>query len=129
LSSRLRAVSPAASAAEIHATRIAAKRLRYLLEPVLPAISDAGPLIEQLKRLQDVLSGLTDAHTLEPVLRSGRPTSAAARLLEKEVAGLFVTLREEWTRTGRVFVQEINAGAGQLGPVVRPPPSLRRRSA
>jgi CHAD domain-containing protein len=126
LSSRLRAVSPAATAAEVHATRIAAKRLRYLLEPVLPGVTDAGSLIERLKQLQDVLGELTDAHTLEQVLRDGGP---AARVLEAEVAGLFVTLREAWSQAGPGFVAGVNAVARQLRPVTKTPPSRRRRSA
>ena len=47
--------------AEAHATRIAAKRLRYLLEGVEAAGLGARELIDQLKALQDILGELHDA--------------------------------------------------------------------
>ena len=47
---------------EAHEARIAAKRLRYLLEPVAKLIPEAGALVERLKMLQDVLGDLHDAH-------------------------------------------------------------------
>jgi hypothetical protein len=47
--------------AEAHATRIAAKRLRYLLEGVADAAHAAKALIEELKALQDTLGELHDA--------------------------------------------------------------------
>jgi CHAD domain-containing protein len=46
---------------EAHAARIAAKRLRYLLEGVEAASTSASQLIEELKALQDVLGELHDA--------------------------------------------------------------------
>jgi CHAD domain-containing protein len=46
---------------EAHATRIAAKRLRYLLEGVEQASPAAPALIEELKTLQDTLGELHDA--------------------------------------------------------------------
>jgi CHAD domain-containing protein/CYTH domain-containing protein len=44
-----------------HETRIAAKRLRYLLEPVMRAVPGAVAVVERLKVLQDVLGDLHDA--------------------------------------------------------------------
>jgi CHAD domain-containing protein len=53
-------VGSAAAAEELHGVRIAAKKLRYLLEVVTPYLDDAGPaLVKRLKRLQD---GLGDFH-------------------------------------------------------------------
>ncbi|MFN8582285.1 MAG: CHAD domain-containing protein [Gemmatimonadaceae bacterium] len=46
----------------IHQARIAGKRLRYLLEPLRGAYPSLTPLIERLKRLQDSLGAVHDAH-------------------------------------------------------------------
>ena len=48
-----------------HASRIAAKRLRYLLEPLRGNDrADAAPAVHILKELQDLLGELHDAHVL-----------------------------------------------------------------
>jgi len=46
---------------EGHEARIAAKRLRYLLEPVMKIVPGAADLVDRLKALQDVLGDLHDA--------------------------------------------------------------------
>ncbi len=46
---------------EGHETRIAAKRLRYLLEPVMRVVPGTADLVDRLKGLQDVLGDLHDA--------------------------------------------------------------------
>jgi CHAD domain-containing protein len=46
---------------EIHAARIAAKRLRYLVEPVAPLLSGGRERIERLKRFQDDFGLLNDS--------------------------------------------------------------------
>ena len=47
---------------EAHEARIAAKRLRYLLEPITRLVPGADTLVDRLKSLQDVLGDLHDAH-------------------------------------------------------------------
>ena len=47
--------------AEAHEARIAAKRLRYLLEPVARLVPGAGLVVDRLKSLQDTLGDLHDA--------------------------------------------------------------------
>ncbi len=47
-----------------HAARIAAKRLRYLAEPVAPWIAAARRPVELLKALQDLLGELRDGQLL-----------------------------------------------------------------
>jgi len=47
---------------EAHEARIAAKRLRYLLEPIARLLPSADTLVDRLKSLQDVLGDLHDAH-------------------------------------------------------------------
>jgi CHAD domain-containing protein/CYTH domain-containing protein len=46
---------------EGHEARIAAKRLRYLLEPVMRIVPGATDLVDRLKSLQDILGDLHDA--------------------------------------------------------------------
>ncbi len=50
---------------EAHEARISAKRVRYLLEPLVPEIEDAAPVVKSFKALQDLLGDLHDAHVLE----------------------------------------------------------------
>ena len=45
---------------EGHESRIAAKRLRYLLEPVMKIVPGAADIVDRLKDLQDVLGDLHD---------------------------------------------------------------------
>jgi CHAD domain-containing protein len=61
LSNAVARVTGQGDRAEAHAARIAAKRLRYLLEGVAEASPAATPLMEELKALQDTLGELHDA--------------------------------------------------------------------
>ena len=45
-----------------HEARIVGKRLRYALEPLAGMLDGVPPLVKQLKRLQDALGELHDAH-------------------------------------------------------------------
>ena len=47
----------------VRRARVAAKRLRYLLEPFRTDIDAAEPLIAQLCHLQEILGELHDSHT------------------------------------------------------------------
>jgi hypothetical protein len=53
---------------EVHRARIAAKRLRYLLEPLADEL-DAGESVECLKRFQDILGELHDSHVFSGELQ------------------------------------------------------------
>jgi CHAD domain-containing protein/CYTH domain-containing protein len=50
---------------EAHRARLAAKRLRYLLEPIRSDAHGVEPLIERLRQLQDHLGELHDSQTLQ----------------------------------------------------------------
>jgi len=50
---------------EAHEARIAAKRLRYLLEPIGRLVPGADELVTRLKSLQDVLGDLHDAQVFD----------------------------------------------------------------
>ncbi|MFL6201131.1 MAG: CHAD domain-containing protein [Thermoanaerobaculia bacterium] len=70
---------------EAHEARISAKRLRYLLEPFGPE----QPLVKRMKKLQDLLGELHDAHVLETELSEALQVAAAERvrrLLEVSLA-------------------------------------------
>jgi len=49
---------------EAHRARIAAKRLRYLLEPFAAELEGAADVVKRLKRLQDALGEMHDADVL-----------------------------------------------------------------
>ena len=125
----------ATSAADLHATRIAAKRLRYLLEPVERDIARGTWLIDQLKRLQDLLGGLTDAHELGAELHRAaeldQPVgiAAATNVLETDVTGLLTTLRADWSTAGVELEKEVGAAIRQLQPTRPGPTTDRRRPA
>jgi len=72
-----------------HRARIAAKRLRYVVEPVRSTLAGVDELISRLKVLQDLLGELHDLQELEKVVRTAVSTAAAERaeqLLEATLA-------------------------------------------
>ncbi|HEV8446692.1 MAG TPA: CHAD domain-containing protein [Gemmatimonadaceae bacterium] len=89
---------------QAHAARIAAKRLRYLLEPA-EDVRGSKSIIKQLKRLQDDLGELHDAHLLgqrvkDAVLNDpGTETlalEAVARALAADRAEAFGRIDRRW---------------------------------
>jgi len=115
LSARLGAVTSVSQAAELHATRIAAKKLRYLLEPLQAGVPSAPVLLKRLKQLQDLLGAINDAHVLSDVVE-GAGVSAATDVLHDELASLFTTLQRDWVTAGPDLQQAVAAAARQLKP-------------
>jgi CHAD domain-containing protein/CYTH domain-containing protein len=62
LQSALADVSSIVDDEEIHRARIRGKRLRYILEPIVHVSDEAKGIVQQLKKLQDALGELHDAH-------------------------------------------------------------------
>jgi CHAD domain-containing protein len=62
-----------------HRARIAGKRLRYVVEPVVAAWPGGGALIQRLKAIQDLLGELHDLQELEASLRAAVGAAAAER--------------------------------------------------
>ena len=62
-----------------HEARIAAKRLRYLLEPLADECPEARPVVKRIKALQDLLGELHDAHVLETELAAWLEEAALDR--------------------------------------------------
>ncbi|MEO7964355.1 MAG: CHAD domain-containing protein [Gemmatimonadaceae bacterium] len=72
-----------------HRARIAGKRVRYLLEPIVPHVASGAETIDRLKRLQDALGDFHDTHVWlsslraaieEAAVEEGRELSKSARL-------------------------------------------------
>jgi CHAD domain-containing protein/CYTH domain-containing protein len=93
-----------------HRTRIACKRLRYLVEPVGPHVETASAVVRRCKRLQDALGELNDAYVLHDELGSALEVAAAehARRLH-ELASEQDTerLRRETRRSQRSGLLEL----------------------
>jgi CHAD domain-containing protein/CYTH domain-containing protein len=64
LERRLAAVRSIDDQEEAHRARIAAKRLRYLIEPVQAELEGAADVIRRIKKLQDALGEMHDADVL-----------------------------------------------------------------
>ncbi len=69
LKKRLHRVFGYSSEAQIHRARIAAKHLRYLMEPFAKGLSNEDTVIEQLKSLQSACGDVHDAHVFMAELR------------------------------------------------------------
>ncbi len=63
LECRLGAIRTMADEAAAHRARLAAKRLRYLLEPIRSEVEGVEPLIGKLRDLQDALGEVHDSQT------------------------------------------------------------------
>jgi len=64
---------------ELHQARIAAKRLRYLVEPFAGRHPTAAALVQSLKALQDVLGEVCDARVLAADIATAVEAAAAER--------------------------------------------------
>jgi CHAD domain-containing protein len=70
-----------------HAARIAAKRLRYLLEPLRGSPrADASTAVDALKELQDLLGELHDSHVASGLIASVLVETAAERARQAHAA-------------------------------------------
>ena len=78
LKRRLRQVQGYSSSDAIHAARIAAKHLRYLIEPFAEAVPDGMEVIERLKALQDGFGDVHDAHVFTSELEAALPKAERA---------------------------------------------------
>ena len=107
----------------MHAARIAAKRLRYTLEPVEDQLLGGATLIARLKQLQDRFGVLTDAHELDEVLRADPAAGAAVKdMLEAETAEATAALQAFLQESGDFSKKAATSGA----PLLRNLPARRR---
>jgi len=63
---------------EAHRARLAAKHVRYVLEPVRSLVAGGGSAVNKLKNLQDLLGNLRDLQNLELMVRSILKRTAVA---------------------------------------------------
>lgn len=89
---------------DIHNTRIAVKRLRYLVEPLKGEVDGAGPLVKRLKDLQDVLGELHDMHVMGHTLAAA-VERAVARLERNATEALLWLTEAARTDRDRLFAQ------------------------
>ena len=90
-----------------HRARIAAKRLRYLVEPVSEAIGECSAIIETLKALQDALGELHDVHVFAEGLKVMTGEAATrpgllrlSRRLQERGARAYASVEREWSNDG-----------------------------
>jgi CHAD domain-containing protein len=76
---RLEAIDGAEDAAGAHATRIAVKRTRYVLEPLAARTQGGRALVRELQQIQDTLGELNDAHVLAQEIMAAVAETAAER--------------------------------------------------
>ena len=79
LHDQLAAIQGPGDEAAAHRARISAKRTRYLLEPFLDELAAGRAGIKKLKRLQELLGDLHDAHVLERTLTEAAEKAGADR--------------------------------------------------
>ncbi len=82
---RLEAVRTVHDDNAAHRARIVGKRLRYVLEPIVPHVAEGSATLARLKRLQDALGDFHDTHVWQGVV-----ASAVERLTHEEAAALLV---------------------------------------
>ncbi|MFL5345307.1 MAG: CHAD domain-containing protein [Hyalangium sp.] len=82
-----------------HQARIAAKRVRYLLEP-FSELRGAPKLIDHLKELQDTLGEMHDLHVLLKTMAEApeRARASRSRVPRSELASLAATARRQLPR-------------------------------
>ena len=126
LRARLSGVTAVWQVAELHAARIAAKKLRYLLEPLREHVAPADPLVDRLRQLQDLLGEIHDAHVLSEELdRAG--ISTASERLAAELQSRFAGLKRDWLSAGQELQRAVRAVIHALRPSPSRPHAARRR--
>ncbi len=70
LFTHLTSIRSASDKRRTHEARLAGKRLRYLLEPIAPALKKGKGSVNRLKQLQDLLGELNDVHILAATVAS-----------------------------------------------------------
>lgn len=100
--------------ADLHAARIRAKRLRYLLEPLRKESPEARRAVKILKELQALLGDIHDMHLMEALLASRIEEAALAkarRLAKLAIAGRADLLQRERRRDECVGLAALAARA------------------
>jgi CHAD domain-containing protein/CYTH domain-containing protein len=111
---RLDRVQGYADRDDIHRARIAAKRLRYLIEPFATYLPACEPVIARLKELQDGFGDVHDAHVFEGELWAALADARIAASAGLELLpGLEALLAALLTRGQRAFELTWSAWVGE----------------
>ena len=123
----LAAIHHASDIDECHRARIAAKRLRHVMEPVSEVAREGNTSIEALKMLQDSLGDLHDTHVfLKEIASRGKGTAAPpgmvhlARRLHERGARAYASVERDWLN---------DAGASVFAHVQRLAAKVARRAS
>ena len=105
----------------LHDMRIAAKRLRYVLELTEPALGpSAAGGARTAKKLQDLLGRIHDCDVMLPRVREHEVVAVASHLAARRET-LHAQFRREWTRLeSRGFAGKLLEG---LSPQISPEPA------
>jgi CHAD domain-containing protein len=108
LASRMSEIESPTNVSTTHEARIAAKRLRYLLEPAVDYSERGKALVHQARALQNDLGALHDVHVfwnLEVVAQPRRASAdrraglrAVRSRLRDEADKLYEAMRDRWTK-------------------------------
>jgi CHAD domain-containing protein/CYTH domain-containing protein len=98
LEDRLARVQVYSDLEPLHRARIAAKRLRYLLEPFSMFLPACEPVVQRLKDLQTGLGDVHDAQVFEAELRAALRPGLQTLFAARELGGrqAFERVRSEW---------------------------------
>jgi CHAD domain-containing protein/CYTH domain-containing protein len=143
LRGRLLEIYGYSSANAIHRARIAAKHLRYLLEPFAASVPESEAVIDRLKALQDALGDVHDAHVFLAELRESLPAARDAASsgtdvllgLEAVMAALesrgfqtFSQTRPTWLADrAEAFFQEIDRVADAIAALIGQGQEIERK--
>ena len=103
---------------EGHEARIAAKRTRYLLEPVAKIVPGAAGIVDRLKALQDVLGDLHDAQVFGAEIAALAADEAADEAAEQRASK--TTSKTSNRSTNRSAIPTPNAVPAPGPPVAQP---------
>lgn len=113
LLSALASVATVADEAEIHAARIDAKRLRYLLEPLRGTTASVDAIIGRLRDLQDALGDIRDQQTAAASFDARDPQLADS--LRAAAGTAFTAFAARWGAADRrAFAAELKVLAAEL---------------
>jgi CHAD domain-containing protein/CYTH domain-containing protein len=142
LERRLGRIQSETGETEIHRARIAAKHLRYLLEPFAAGLPGGDTLIERLKGLQDTFGDVHDAHVFLPTLRDAQAETerdlradlgpglrSLARSLRGRALEAFGGASREWLDPAwrASFFEEVRVAAQALARQARPGREVERK--
>ncbi|HEX2076607.1 MAG TPA: CHAD domain-containing protein [Longimicrobium sp.] len=92
----------------LHEGRIAAKRLRYLLEPFTDELPEAAWAVKRLKRMQDTLGEMHDAHVAGLLIQAER---AEAEALNQPLGGYLAPGLDALAAAARAETERLYAEA------------------